>query len=372
MPVDIRRLMHRAAGEPDRAPDTAAILRRASHLRRRSVVIAGAALLLIVGSLTAGLVVRSNSQSTPKIAGEPHTGAPVGTITLFPRPTPSIGGFTNIAPGPDRTLWAIPAGGEPRLERISLHGTIREIPIPNRAVGIAGGKDGKVYFGQPGGLGRISADTSGFEFFPLPDPQATPMGVTAAPDGDIWVTRLYASQVWRFSPRSATFQAVQIPEAVQGPAAIASDSKGNMWIEAGTGHIVRVDRNGEVDLFPVPGQGVGFGITAAPNGDVWFTGYDAAITRVTPAGQTTQYQVPNASAPSLVGITAGADGNLWFANFEAKTIGRISPQGEITQYPIEPADQIPGGVAPGADGNVWFTTPTSIGRITTGAAPDGK
>jgi streptogramin lyase len=372
MPVDIRRLMQRAAGEPDRAPDTAAILRRASHLRRRSVAIAGATLLLIVGSLTAGLIVRSNSQSAPKIAGEPHTDAPVGTITLFPRPNPSIGGFTQIARGPDRTLWSIPAGGDPRLERISLDGTIREIPIPNRAVSITGGKDGKVYFLQPGGLGRISADTSGFEFFPFPDSQATPMGVTAAPDGDIWVTQLYASQVWRFSPRSATFQTVQLPEGVEGPAAIASDPKGNMWTEAGTGHIVRVDRNGKVDLFPVPGQGVAFGITTAPNGDAWFTSFDAAITRVAPDGQTSQYQVPNAGAPSLIGITAGADGNLWFANFEAKTIGRITPEGTITQYAINPPDQIPGFVAPGADGNVWFTTPTSIGRITTGADPAGK
>jgi streptogramin lyase len=371
MPVDVRELMRRAAGEPVTALDTDAVLRRASRLRRRWLATVTAAVAFVAIGLTVGLVARLDSESAPRVATEPHARARVGTIKLFPRPTPSSGGFTKIARGPDRSLWFTPSGGQPRLARITLDGTISEIPIPSGALGVVSGKDGKVYFGQPGGLARITPATNRLEFFPLPEPETRPMDLTVAPDGDIWITQV-GSSLWRFSPRPATFQRVPLPDGVQGGPAITSDPRGNIWVGDGNGRILRVDRSGKVDVLPVPGQGVGFGITAGPDGDIWFTGFNAVITRITATGQTSQYIVPNAGQPSLVGIATGADGNLWFANFDTKTIGRISPRGKITQYPINPSDQIPGFVAPGADGNVWFTTQNSIGRITTGAAQTAK
>jgi virginiamycin B lyase len=206
------------------------------------------------------------------------------------------------------------------------------------------------------------------------------MNLTTAPDGDIWLTQLNsAHQVWRFSPHSATFQPFALPDPVSRPEFLTSDTKGNIWIADVGGRIVRIDREGAISVFPVrggPADRVGFGITAGPDGNIWFTGFHDVISRMTPTGQITEYSVPSAVAhvgqPLIVGITTGADGDLWFTNLAAQTIGRITPKGKITEYPIKAPGAVPAFLAAGADGNIWFTTHSTIGRITTGAAPSGK
>jgi hypothetical protein len=98
---------------------------------------------------------------------------------------------------------------------------------------------------------------------------------------------------------------------------------------------------------------------------MWFTQVNG-IGRITPTGDITEYPLPKAgSSPS--GITAGPDGNLWFT--ETNGIGRITPRGRITEYPLPKANSSPGGIAAGPDGNLWFTEfrGNKIGRIT----PDG-
>src|SRR6266851_5201233 len=67
------------------------------------------------------------------------------------------------------------------------------------------------------------------------------------------------------------------------------------------------------------------------------------------------------------GITAGPDGNLWFA--ESNNIGRITPSGSITTFPVPTQSSSPEGITAGPDGNLWFTDAgNNIGRIT----PDRK
>jgi virginiamycin B lyase len=375
MPVEVHELMVRAAEEPVGAPHIDVILRRASQRRRRSLGTVTAAMLVVVAGVAAAVGAWVDSDGPPKVAARPPVASRVGTITLFPLPTPSRD-LTHIARGPDRSLWFARVTDEsPRLGRISIDGAIREIPISSGGIGVTGGKDGKAYFAQTGALARITPDTEHVESFPLPEPGATPLNLTTAPNGDIWMTQEFSSpQLWRFRTGTGTFERVQLPDAIERPDAITSDGKGNIWVADMGGRIVRIDRQGNVAVYPVPGSpfdSVGFGITAGPNGNTWFTGFTDVIGRATPSGHITQYSVPSASndagRPRIVGITAGADGNLWFANLAAQTIGRITPKGKITEYPIEPQGQLPSFLTAGADGNIWFTTFDSIGRITTGA-----
>lgn len=92
----------------------------------------------------------------------------------------------------------------------------------------------------------------------------------------------------------------------------------------------------------------------------------------TPAPSTiTEYPIVSAD-PSPVEIAAGPDGNLWFTEFNGARIGKITPGGAITEYPIprSPQDQgsQPGvtGIGAGPDGNLWFTEQYlgKIGKIT--------
>ena len=116
------------------------------------------------------------------------------------------------------------------------------------------------------------------------------------------------------------------------------------------------------------GSGAPRGITAGPDGDVWF-GVDAvdAIGRVTPGGVVTLFtaRITNPAFPES--IVLGPDGNLWFSE-ESGRIGRITPTGVVTEFTagITPGSS-PAGITVGPDGNLWFTelTGNRIGRITT-------
>jgi len=55
-------------------------------------------------------------------------------------------------------------------------------------------------------------------------------------------------------------------------------------------------------------------------------------------------------------IAAGPDGNLWFTERLGNRIGRITPEGTITEFPIPTAASSPtNGIVTGPDGCVWFT-----------------
>lgn len=116
-----------------------------------------------------------------------------------------------------------------------------------------------------------------------------------------------------------------------------------------------------------------FGVTAGPDGSMWYTRYwSDKIGRIAPNGITREFSLPS-DVPSTPGngaglfdITAGPDGNMWFTAFYDNFIGKITPSGVVTTYPIPTANSHPLGIAAGPDGNLWFTEDftNAIGRIT--------
>lgn len=107
------------------------------------------------------------------------------------------------------------------------------------------------------------------------------------------------------------------------------------------------------------------GITAGPDGALWFTEKTGnKIGRITTAGTfTNEFVIPTvASEPA--GITTGPDGNLWFAESQASRIGRITPGGVITEFTL-PASRVPDSIVTGPDGNLYFTEQNGdrIGRL---------
>ena len=159
---------------------------------------------------------------------------------------------------------------------------------------------------------------------------------------------------------------------------ITAGPDGNLWFTNNAGSIGRITTGGSITLFPVPGSMPEY-ITAGPDGNLWFT--DRATTsigRITTSGSFTEFPAPTAGVV-LQGITAGPDGNLWFTedvlggkgNKIDSKIGRITPAGSITEFPLpKPCAFIfcgPLGITAGPDGNLWFTEELAgeIGRITT-------
>jgi streptogramin lyase len=163
-------------------------------------------------------------------------------------------------------------------------------------------------------------------------------------------------------------------------------------------------------VFPIPGTTpFPFGITAGPDGNVWFTMLSASkIGRITPSGIMTLFQPPNcpcdlegivsgplgdlwsadnvnglqltvpgtgvstvqnAGSPGKrpTGIAVGSDGGVWYTEESGNSIGRLYPGIGETTFPLPVAGGSPLGIAAGPDGNLWFCelTGNKIGRITT-------
>jgi virginiamycin B lyase len=183
---------------------------------------------------------------------------------------------------------------------------------------------------------------------------------------------------------------------------LALGPNGNVWFtlveEDGIG---RLTPHGKITYFsegitdnpehPVSGAVAPQGITKGPDGNMWFTEHGAdRIARVTPDGTITEFSTgitrpSGAAAADLTdaapsSIITGADGNLWFTEQIADRIGRITPDGVITEFSAgitpSPSQSLPGPhayqaaqpgpITKGADGNVWFVELLAgrIGRVT--------
>jgi len=83
----------------------------------------------------------------------------------------------------------------------------------------------------------------------------------------------------------------------------------------------------------------------------------AVVPHALTAQSITEFPLPTATAAPW-DITAGADGNVWFTERIAAQVGRITPEGVITEFPLPPGDRfsgfLPQGITTGPDGNVWF------------------
>ncbi len=169
--------------------------------------------------------------------------------------------------------------------------------------------------------------------------------------------------------------------AVVAPADIAAGPDGRVWFtEPEVDRIGWVTPGGELRELSTGTNSGPRSITAGPDGNMWFTESGRCfercvggnrIGRVSPRGAITTFPVESRPASGdslgLAGIAAGPDGNLWFTEAVADRIGRITPAGVVTEFSAGiSGDAGPGAIVAGADGNLWFTEAVAgrIGRIT--------
>jgi streptogramin lyase len=197
---------------------------------------------------------------------------------------------------------------------------------------------------------------------------AQPEELTVGPDGNLWYTD-EVSEVFRFSPTTL------VPLACSS----ASPTVGNLGCEVSADPVAPND------------------IVAAPDGAMWFTQsaggnpkggasyFPASIGRITPTGSYSSYPVPASasSVPGLDAITVGPNGNLWFTEPAVGRIGEVTPRAAgpvVHEFALPAADRLAQGVgspvtsagtiAAGLGGDIWFTEQGSnaIGVMATSGA----
>ncbi len=108
-------------------------------------------------------------------------------------------------------------------------------------------------------------------------------------------------------------------------------------------------------------------LVAGSDGNIWFADQDNnAIGRQTPDGTITEFPLPTDEAgPDQ--ITSGPDGNLWFIESDVSRIAKITPAGNVMEFAMASPDSSPSAVTSGP-GGLWFVDSgnNEIGKITTG------
>ncbi|MGH9280237.1 MAG: virginiamycin B lyase family protein [Acidimicrobiales bacterium] len=174
------------------------------------------------------------------------------------------------------------------------------------------------------------------------------------------------------------------------PTGVAAGENGSVWFtDPGSSSIGHLEANGRLTRFALAPANRPGAIVRAQNGDLWFTDPGslfigppgsssgpptAAIGRITPAGVISSFPLPTQTPNPRFGasemgsyphgITAGPDGAMWFTESAADQIGRITPDGTITEFALPSRSSMhanPTGIVTGPDGAIWFTQPLRDG-----------
>jgi streptogramin lyase len=303
-----------------------------------------------------------------------------GVVTEFA--VPSSGGITA---GPDGNIWVTEDGKIAQfvLDAKPVNSNVNQFAVSSGAETsqIATGHDGNLYFTETSAnkIGRITPAGVVTEFA-VPTANAQPGTITAGPDGNVYFTETgFTSsgvlQIGRITP-AGKISEFGLGGTVFEVGGITAGPDGNVYFSATTTNgfeaVGRITPTGKITLFTMP---VGFdagAITTGRDGNIWVTDPDDnLIVKMTPAGVFTTFALP-AGGGSLgigslsAGATAGPDGNVWFTGISF--IGRITPTGVVTEFPLSTKDSIPTAITAGPDGNLYFGASSpgaDIGRITT-------
>ncbi len=244
------------------------------------------------------------------------------------------------------------------------------LPAAAGPVALAAAPDGDVWFSQdtPGTpLGRIAPDGTITEQ-PMPALAARltspPLALAVGPDGDVWL--IAGSDILRVTPTGSVTdygqsQAPFSPPPLSGvsPVGIAVASDGSLWLTdtAGGGAIGHLTEPGQLTEYRAGltrGGGVQ-GIAPGPDGDMWFTEADGRIGRITPQGAITEYAAatgsPYRSSPVATATCGSPSRAPWTGLRASRRVGRSRNS--------RPAP-LPQGIAPGPDGQIYVTEPYGL------------
>lgn len=255
--------------------------------------------------------------------------------------------------------------------------------------------------------------------FKVPTPNAEPLGITRASDGNFWFTESQIHHVGRITPAGAITEFLVCQFCF--PTSIVQGGDGNFYFTSndGLGRITpegvvtalgpppvvignRVaargddvwftDFNndllwrysisgGEFTSFPLPGQGTVFrvpdGVAVDANGVIWIADFGAnSLLRRAVDGTFTEFPIPDGSANGPRELTIATDGKIWFTKRFDHSVGFLDPANAnaITLFPLA-AGRGPEGIAASPDGSVWFAQSVAgnVARITNdGVVTEGK
>jgi virginiamycin B lyase len=196
---------------------------------------------------------------------------------------------------------------------------------------VAPADDGGVWYTAQGSgeLGWLDPATGQVREVPL-GPGSRPHGVIVGPDGAPWITDGGLNAIVRVDPESLEVTLFELPPTAPGANlnTAAFDGDGVLWFTGQAGYYGSADpASGEIAAYPAP-RGTGpYGITATPDGEVYFSSlagsYLGAIDRA--SGSVEVVDPPTAGA-GLRRAWADSQGRIWVSEWFAGQVGIYDPE----------------------------------------------
>jgi virginiamycin B lyase len=204
------------------------------------------------------------------------------------------------------------------------------VPAGSRPHDVAVTDEGLVWYTAQGSgkLGRLDPGSRDVREIPLGD-GSRPHGVIVGPDGAPWLTDGGLNAIVRVDPASFEVRVFELPadrENVNLNTAVF-DSTGTLWFTGQGGVYGRLSLPaGRVEVFDAPEGRGPYGITATPDGDVYYASLAGSyVGRIdTTTARTTVLQPPTADQGTRR-VWSDSRGRIWSSQWNAGNVAVYDP-----------------------------------------------
>ena len=210
--------------------------------------------------------------------------------------------------------------------------TVEVYPVPpgSRPHDVAPAPDGTVWYTAQrlGALGRLDPETGETEHIPLGQGSA-PHGVIVGPDDAAWVTDSGLNAIVRVEPDTREVTVFPLPSGTPytNLNTAAFDGDGILWFTGQSGYYGRLDPDsGEVEAFEAPRGRGPYGITATPEGDIYYASLAGShIARIdTTTGEATVIEPPTPNQGARR-VWSDAHGRIWVSEWNSGNVSVYDP-----------------------------------------------
>ncbi|MGZ5035075.1 MAG: Vgb family protein [Usitatibacter sp.] len=210
---------------------------------------------------------------------------------------------------------------------------VRYYPVPrgSHPHDVAPAPDGTVWYTaqRRGELGRLDPRTGKTEHIPL-GRGSSPHGVIVGPDGAAWVTDGGQNAIVRVDPASKAVRAYRLPAGT--PYAnlntAAFDAAGVLWYTGQSGYYGSVNpKTGEVRVWDAPRGAGPYGITATPDGDIYYASLAGNhIARIDTATGAATVIEPPTRGQGARRVWSDSRGRIWVSEWAAGNLSLYDPK----------------------------------------------
>jgi virginiamycin B lyase len=262
------------------------------------------------------------------------TTTPAPTTTTFSAATTSTSEPAPTTITPPATTTTVPAYLAPETLIIETF----PVPAGSRPHDVAPAANGGVWYTAQhlGELGWLDPATGETVHFPL-GPGSRPHGVIVDEEGVVWITDGGLNAIVSFDPETETVTVYPLPDAFPNTNlnTAAFDGDGILWFTGQAGIYGSLDpATGSLQVFEAPGGRGPYGITATPDGDVYYASlagsHIAAIEGY--AANVIEPPTPDQGARR---VWSDSEGAIWVSEWNGGNVSRYTPETEEwTTWPL--------------------------------------